>query len=87
MRKLILSALQNGAKTPIELFNICKFTDPYDFARALTELSDSKKIERRVIIPNHDTVYRSITLVPDELLQNILYSDIRVEYRLTTKTH
>ena len=45
MRKLILSALQNGAKTPIELFNICKFTDPYDFARALTELSDSKKIE------------------------------------------
>ena len=83
MRKLILSELQTGAKTPVELYNLCKFTDPYDFARALTELADAKKIERRVIIPNHDTVYRSITLVPDELLHNLPYTSIRVEYRLT----
>lgn len=86
MRKLILSALQEGAKTPIELFDLCNCTDPYDFARALTELSDSKKIERRVIIPNHDTVYRSITLVPNELLHNLPYTNIRVEYRLTINT-
>lgn len=86
MRKIILSALATGAKTPIELYDLCR-CDPYDFARVLTELSDAEKIERRIIIPNHDRIYRSLTLVPDNLLQNILYSDIRVEYRLTNKTH
>ena len=85
-KKTILSALQSGAKTPVELYDLCR-CDPYDFARVLTELSDAEKIERRIIIPNHDTVYRSITLVPNELLQNLPYANIRVEYRLTNKTH
>jgi hypothetical protein len=85
-KKTILSALQSGAKTPVELYDLCR-CDPYDFARTLTELSDSEKIERRIIIPNHDTVYRSITLVPAELIQNIPYTAIRVEYRLTNKTY
>ena len=86
MRKIILSALKSGAKTPVELYDLCR-CDPYDFARVLTELSDTEKIERRIIIPNHNTVYRSITLVPNELLKNLQYADIRVEYRLTDKTH
>jgi hypothetical protein len=86
MRKIILSALKSGAKTPVELYDLCR-CDPYDFARVLTELSDAEKIERRIIIPDHSTVYRSITLVPNELLQNLQYADIRVEYRLTDKTH
>ena len=83
MRKTILSALATGAKTPVELFDLCKFKDPIDFAKTLTELSDAKKIERRIIIPNHEKIYRSITLVPDTLLTDLPWQAIRVEYRLT----
>jgi hypothetical protein len=86
MREIILKALKTGPKTPIELYDLCK-CDPYDFARMLTELSDRDKIERRVIIPNHDKIYRSITLVPQFLLQDLPIQAIRVEYRLTNKTH
>ena len=86
MRKIILSALQSGAKTPVELYDLCR-CDPYDFARVLTELSDSEKIERRIIIPNHDQIYRSLTLVPDNALNGLPWQSIRIEYRLTNKTH
>lgn len=86
MREIILKALKTGPKTPIELYDLCK-CDPYDFARMLTELSDREKIERRVIIPNHDEVYHSVTLVPNFLLRELPWQAIRVEYRLTNKTH
>jgi DNA-binding HxlR family transcriptional regulator len=84
MKKLILSVLETGPKTPIELFNLCKFTDPYVFARTITELTISKKIQRNVIIPNHPTVYHSITAVPNKLFENLSWEDIRVEYHLTS---
>ena len=86
MRKIILSALTTGAKTPIELYDLCR-CDPYDFARVLTELSDAEKIERRIIIPNHDQIYRSLTLVPDNALNGLPWQAIRIEYRLTNKKH
>ena len=86
MRKIILSALQSGAKTPIELYDLCR-CDPYDFARILTELADSEKIERRIIIPNHDQIYHSLTLVPNEVINGLPWNAIRIEYRLTNKKH
>ena len=86
MRKIILSALQSGAKTPIELYDLCR-CDPYDFARVLTELSDAEKIERRIIIPNHNQIYHSLTLVPKNTLSGLPWNAIRIEYRLTNKTH
>jgi hypothetical protein len=86
MRKIILSALQSGAKTPIELYDLCR-CDPYDFARVLTELSDAEKIERRIIIPNHTQIYHSLTLVPGTVLKGLPWQAIRIEYRLTNKTH
>jgi hypothetical protein len=86
MQKIILSALQSGAKTPIELYDLCR-CDPYDFARMLTDLADSEKIERRIIIPNHDQVYRSLTLIPNNVINGMPWDAIRIEYRLTNKTH
>jgi hypothetical protein len=86
MQKIILSALQSGAKTPIELYDLCR-CDPYDFARMLTDLADSEKIERRIIIPNHDQIYRSLTLIPNNLIDGLPWDAIRIEYRLTNKTH
>ena len=86
MRKIILSALSTGAKTPIELYDLCR-CDPYDFARVLTDLSDAEKIERRIIIPNHTQIYHSLTLIPNNALNGLLWQDIRIEYRLTNKTH
>jgi hypothetical protein len=86
MQKIILSALQSGAKTPIELYDLCR-CDPYDFARMLTDLADSEKIERRIIIPNHDQIYRSLTLIPNNVIDVLPWDAIRIEYRLTNKTH
>ena len=86
MQKIILSALQSGAKTPIELYDLCR-CDPYDFARMLTDLADSEKIERRIIIPNHDQIYRSLTLIPNNVIDGLPWDAILIEYRLTTKTH
>jgi hypothetical protein len=86
MQKIILSALQSGAKTPIELYDLCR-CDPYDFARMLTDLADSEKIERRIIIPNHDQIYRSLTLIPNNVINGLPWDAIRIEYRLTNKTH
>jgi len=86
MQKIILSALQSGAKTPIELYDLCR-CDPYDFARMLTDLADAEKIERRIIIPNHDQVYRSLTLIPNNVINGMPWDAIRIEYRLTNKTH
>ena len=86
MRKIILSALKSGAKTPVELYDLCR-CDPYDFARVLTELSDAEKIERRIIIPNHNQIYHSLTLVPNNALDGLPWNAIRIEYRLTNKTH
>jgi hypothetical protein len=86
MQKIILSALQSGAKTPIELYDLCR-CDPYDFARMLTDLADSEKIERRIIIPNHDQIYRSLTLIPNNVIDGLPWDAIRIEYRLTNKTH
>jgi hypothetical protein len=86
MHKIILSALKSGAKTPIELYDLCR-CDPYDFAKMLTELADSEKIERRIIIPNHDQVYRSLTLIPNNVIDGLPWDAIRIEYRLTNKTH
>jgi len=86
MQKIILSALKSGAKTPIELYDLCR-CDPYDFARMLTDLADSEKIERRIIIPNHDQIYRSLTLIPNNLIGGLPWDAIRIEYRLTNKTH
>jgi hypothetical protein len=86
MQKIILSALQSGAKTPIELYDLCR-CDPYDFARMLTDLADSEKIERRIIIPNHDQIYRSLTLIPNNVINGLPWDSIRIEYRLTNKTH
>lgn len=85
-KKTILSALQSGAKTPVELYDLCR-CDPYDFARTLTELSDAEQIERRIIIPNHDNVYHSLTLVPDGVINGLPWNAIRIEYRLTNNTH
>jgi hypothetical protein len=86
MRKIILSALESGAKTPIELYDLCR-CDPYDFARMLTDLSDAEKIERRITIPNHDQVYRSLTLIPNNVIDGLPWDAIRIEYRLTKNTH
>jgi hypothetical protein len=86
MQKIILSALQSGAKTPIELYDLCR-CDPYDFARMLTDLADSEKIERRIIIPNHDQIYRSLTVIPNNVIDGLPWDAIRIEYRLTNKTH
>ena len=85
MKKLILSVLESGPKTPIEMFNLCKFRDPYVFAQIVTELTKSKKIERRITLPNHSTVYHSITIIPDDLIKKLKWEDIRVEYHLTIK--
>jgi len=86
MHKIILSALKSGAKTPIELYDLCR-CDPYDFAKMLTELADSEKIERRIIIPNHDQVYRSLTLIPNNVISGLPWNAIRIEYRLTKNIH
>jgi hypothetical protein len=53
----------------------------------LTDLADSEKIERRIIIPNHDQIYRSLTVIPNNVIDGLPWDAIRIEYRLTNKTH